>query len=478
MRKFLRKAVVFALTTAIAFTYLPVLSAANTDAIEWDGSARIRDGRSYFITERVRLTSDVVIPENSVLDVRRGGELVLDRGMTLMVRGGLEIKRGGILEINNAEVVVRRDAGLDIYGTVRQSEDAILNVAVGGKIVIYSRGRYTNNGTINISQDGIVNNNGSLRLTRTSEMTLTGTLNNHRGAEIINQGLLVITLRGAVSNSGSITTSRAGTVNNSGRITLHGGSSYENSGTEMHSDNAVFIDNSDDVVINLADYKFTAAILDDEERVEILGIDVSRWQGDIDWQRVAASGVEFAILRAAHGNIDSSRPMGEDRRFREYAEGALAAGINIGVYMYSYATTPAEARQEAEFLVRVIRDFEITYPVVYDIEEPTIHERMNRTENSALIRAFFEVIIEHGYYPMLYSYKSFFEDRVDQDILNTYAVWVAHWGVARTNYRYPYHMWQYTDKGRVSGIRGDVDLNISYYDFAAILRRHGLNNLR
>jgi GH25 family lysozyme M1 (1,4-beta-N-acetylmuramidase) len=482
MKNISKKAAVFALVAILALTYTPLIAAAQNDEAPtliseaWNGSTRLRSGRNYVVTDNIRLTSSLTVPEGASIDIRRGGGIILDSGMTLMIRGEFTVRTGGLLNMSDAEVIVRRGARLNVNGVLEQAEGTTLTAAVGSHIGVHRRGRISSDGAVSIMQDAVINNNGTLRLSRAAEMTLTGTLINHIGATVINQGIISITSRGTISNSGSISTSRAGTVSNDGRINLHSGSTYVNSGTAENTARSEIIDNRRLLAID--SYKFTAALLEGEQRTEILGIDVSFWQDDINWERVAASGVKFAMLRAGRGHISDIRPMIEDTRFREYAEGALAAGIDIGVYFYSYARTPAQARLEAEFLVGIIRDFEITYPVVFDIEEPTIHERMNRTENTALVRAFFEVIKTYGYFPMLYSYKSFLEDRIERDVLETYAVWVAHWGVRATNYRHPFHIWQYTDKGRVPGIRGDVDLNTSYYDFAEILRRHGLNNLR
>jgi GH25 family lysozyme M1 (1,4-beta-N-acetylmuramidase) len=191
--------------------------------------------------------------------------------------------------------------------------------------------------------------------------------------------------------------------------------------------------------------------------------------------KVAASDVEFVMIRAARGHISNARPMIEDTRFREYIEGAQAAGLDVGVYFYSYARSVNEARREAEFLVEVIGDLELTYPVVFDIEDP-IHERMSMELITAMVEAFFEVLMDNGFFPMLYSYKFFLETKIDPEVLDTYAVWLAQW-TSRPTYERAFHIWQYTDKGRVPGINGDVDLNISYIDFPAVLRKYGLNNL-
>ncbi|MCL2071654.1 MAG: glycoside hydrolase family 25 protein [Oscillospiraceae bacterium] len=213
------------------------------------------------------------------------------------------------------------------------------------------------------------------------------------------------------------------------------------------------------------------------------GIDVSRWQNDIDWEAVAQTRAEFVMLRAAVGSFESidtdeATPainlIAEDSRFREYIAGAQENGLEVGVYLYSYAKTVREIKREARFFVNLLSDFEITYPVALDMEE----ERGHYTdEPSEMAEAFLEIIMDAGYFPMMYSYKSWLENYLTPELRNDVAVWVAQLDAHSTTYHGDYFMWQYSHKGRVSGIDGDVDLNIAYRDFADYIRRTGLNNL-
>jgi GH25 family lysozyme M1 (1,4-beta-N-acetylmuramidase) len=467
MKRALKKAAMFFTATIIALTYLPIISAASSEIVEWNGRSRLQSGVTYVIHDRIRLAADLVIPEGVIVEVRRDGALLLGRGMTLTINGALMVRYGGVLEIIDGDIDVRRPGLLSINGTFEQPADSVVNLSGGTALDVHNRGRYAVAGVLNILAGAEARNRGLLEFAEGSAVTLRGDLISYSGASLI--------------------IARGGAVRNDGTFTLLGGSEFINSGTLRNSARGVFTDKSHEYPDEaeaaeprlppvLESYHFTTAILADEPRVELRGIDVSFWQGDIDWERVAASDVDFAILRAGRGEISASRPMTEDVRFREYIEGAQANGIDVGVYFYSYALTPAEARAEAEFLVSIISDYEITYPIVFDLEDP-IHERLSRAQNSAIVDAFFEVLKAHGYFPMLYSYKNFLEDRIEQRILDTYAVWVAHWHVRSTNYIHPYHIWQFTDSGAVAGINGGVDLNISYYDFPEILRKHGLNNL-
>jgi len=185
------------------------------------------------------------------------------------------------------------------------------------------------------------------------------------------------------------------------------------------------------------------------------------------------------MMRAAVGSyVDRNgvrQPTGVDVRFREYIAGAQENGLDVGVYFYSYAQTVGEIREEAHFLVELLRDYQITYPVALDMEE----ERGYYLDDpSDMAEAFLQIIADAGYLPMMYSFKSFLENYISQEVRSKYAIWVAHIDVSATNYNGNYYMWQYSWKGRVSGITGDVDLNIGYRDFAAYIRKHGLNNLK
>lgn len=203
------------------------------------------------------------------------------------------------------------------------------------------------------------------------------------------------------------------------------------------------------------------------------GIDVSRWQGDIDWEAVSETRADFVILRAAVGAVDDE-PISIDSRFREYIKGAQEHQLEVGVYFYSYAKTVTEIRKEARFLVNLLSEFEITYPVALDMEEEHKHYKDDPGE---MAEAFLEIIMDAGYFPMLYSYKSWLEGYLIRETCREVTIWVAQLDSPSTTYGGNYYMWQYSHTGSVSGIEGDVDLNIAFRDFGEYIRRVGLNNL-
>lgn len=187
------------------------------------------------------------------------------------------------------------------------------------------------------------------------------------------------------------------------------------------------------------------------------GIDVSRHQGAIDWAKVKATGVQFAIIRAGYGKYAYQ----EDPCFTDNIEGAYNAGIPVGVYWYSYADTVAEAKQEAEVCLTVIKPYKdmITLPVFFDQEyEPAILAAGNSIRTQCCV-AFIQVIEAAGYKAGLYGSQDWLDNKIDDSqIPETATVWVAQYGNECT-YKGRYTIWQYTSSGKVNGISGNVDLN-------------------
>ena len=203
------------------------------------------------------------------------------------------------------------------------------------------------------------------------------------------------------------------------------------------------------------------------------GIDVSKFQGVIDWKKVKTSGVEFAMLRAGYGWDNDSQI---DERFAANAQGARAAGVPFGAYHYSYALSAADAAKEARFFLRILSGLKPEYPVAFDFEEPSAL-RLPKEQQLAIIEAFLGEVEGAGYYGMLYASASTLtalRQYAPQRIAK-YDCWVAHVGVSKPAYSGPYGMWQYTWKGVVDGIKGDVDMDYAYKDYPAIIKAAGLN---
>ena len=197
------------------------------------------------------------------------------------------------------------------------------------------------------------------------------------------------------------------------------------------------------------------------------GIDVSEWQAEIDWPAVAADGIEFAIIRCAYRGYGSGNLI-QDAMFQQNIEGALAAGLDVGVYVYSQAITEEEAREEARLAVEMCRGYDLTYPIVFDWEYAGAPSaRTNNTSREALTSfalAFCDEVESLGYTPCVYSYCSLSYHNYDLAALNDYYMWLAGY-YEEPEFFYHYDMWQYTSSGSVAGIEGNVDMNLSFVEF-------------
>lgn len=185
------------------------------------------------------------------------------------------------------------------------------------------------------------------------------------------------------------------------------------------------------------------------------GIDISHWQGEIDWKQVARNDIKFVML--------GTRYQGEvDPQFHTNAQGAVDAGLKLGAYIYSYALTVEEAEAEADFILDLIKDYPISYPVAFDIEDSS-QTSLAPTQVSAMINAFCKKIEDAGYYPLVYANDYWLANRIDLSQLN-YDVWVARYEV-KHDFEAPV-MWQATSTGSVDGISGNVDIDFQYKDFS------------
>lgn len=194
------------------------------------------------------------------------------------------------------------------------------------------------------------------------------------------------------------------------------------------------------------------------------GIDVSKFQGDIDWQTVRQSGVEFVILRLGIRGYGSGE-MKMDDRFYENYQGATAAGIKVGVYFFSAAISEEEAREEADYVIDAIRDCRIDMPVVFDTE-PILYDdartdQLTPDQVTAFAAAFCDRIRSAGYDPMIYTNAKRFTTVLHLEKLEAYDKWLADYREA-PDYPYAFKMWQFTEKGTVPGISGNVDIDLFF----------------
>ncbi len=201
-------------------------------------------------------------------------------------------------------------------------------------------------------------------------------------------------------------------------------------------------------------------------------IDVSKWQGTINWATVKNAGVSHAMIRAGYGN--SVRQI--DPQFKRNTAQCIALGIDWGVYWYSYATSPEMARQEARCCLQTIKGLKPTMPVAYDIEyEPGILALDNATR-TAMVKAFLSEIETAGYYGILYASRDFIANKLNYKELAQYDVWCAQYG-SRCTCPLPFGIWQYSSSNPlgIPGYGASLDCNHVYKDYPAIIQSAGLN---
>lgn len=194
-----------------------------------------------------------------------------------------------------------------------------------------------------------------------------------------------------------------------------------------------------------------------------LGIDVSRWNKEIDWEKVKADGIEFAIIRCGYRGATSGSLV-LDAMYEANIRGAIEAGIPVGVYFFTQATSEVEAVEEASMVISLIEDYDVDYPVFLDSESAGGNGRADRLEaeeRSRYHKAFLETIASAGYETGVYASKNWLNNRLDMTQLSQYKVWLAEYADAPTYEEY-YDMWQYTSKGTVDGIETRVDLDLSF----------------
>ena len=210
----------------------------------------------------------------------------------------------------------------------------------------------------------------------------------------------------------------------------------------------------------------TASYMEGTEKEAKKGIDVSTFQGDINWKKVKNDGIDFAIIRLGFRGYESGKIV-LDSKFEDNIKGSLKAGLDTGVYFFTEAVNEKEAIEEAEFVIENLKDYKITMPVVLDVEESANKEKTRTREVTAEQRtknviAFCEKIKAAGYDVMIYGNLKSFMVMMDFEQLEIYDKWFAY-------YRYPFHfpykikMWQYTSSEKIAGIDGKTDVNLMFY---------------
>ena len=201
------------------------------------------------------------------------------------------------------------------------------------------------------------------------------------------------------------------------------------------------------------------------------GIDVSKYNGSIDWKKVKKDGIEYAMIRVGYRSYGANSKLYKDPKFDENVKGALNAGIKVGVYFYSQAITRAEANEEADFVVDQIRKYNITLPVAIDFEYASTssgatgrlyNANLSKKNATNVCKGFCSSVKAEGYVPMVYANKSMLLNHLNADELSDrYMIWISNY-TTETSYTGAYSVWQYSSKGSVDGVSGNVDCNFWY----------------
>ena len=199
-----------------------------------------------------------------------------------------------------------------------------------------------------------------------------------------------------------------------------------------------------------------------------LGIDVSRYNGNIDWNAVKNSGVSYVIIRCGYRG-SASGALVEDSAFRKNIQGASNAGLKVGVYFFTQAVNEVEAVEEASMVLSLIKGYNLTYPVFLDVEVTSGNngraDHISVDTRTAVCNAFCQTIQNSGYKAGIYANKTWLTTHINTPALTGYKIWLAQYAAAPSYSRTKYDMWQYSSKGKVAGISGNVDFNISYLGY-------------
>lgn len=199
------------------------------------------------------------------------------------------------------------------------------------------------------------------------------------------------------------------------------------------------------------------------------GIDVSQWNGNINFDKVKAAGIDFVIIRAGYGRTATQK----DPYFEQNYKGAKAAGLKVGAYWYSYAVSAADAKAEAAACMSIIKGKQFEYPIYFDLEEQSQFAK-GTLFCSSLVRAFCDTLNAAGFYSGLYISRSPLQSYITADIKNKYPLWVAEYNSV-LNYSGKYGMWQNSGLGKINGINGAVDTDFGYVDYPTIIKNGGYN---
>ncbi len=447
-----------------SITAMPALAYEHRP-YEWDGVTPLAENMTYYITESVVVNGSFTLPESSEIKIQSGAGISIPYGSSLSLSGDMTVEKGAGAVVSGS-LEVSDGADFSVYGYLAAGGKSLLNLK--GNMFLNKGSSASLDGETNLAQAGSFSSLGNVfiggKLTTRSDfnvydgaVTVTGSAD--FGGDTDLSGLFRIADGADILNSGELV------LNENCRYFLEG--YFANLQSGFVTDNRKLYDESSTDASRLALYSTTTPLK---------GIDVSVWQGDIDWQKVKQDGIDFAIIRSSRGPISEELPMTNDENFHQNMLGAVQNDIPVGVYHYCYGETIEQVREEANFVLSLVEGYDLKYPIIFDIEDEWyIKQGYTRKELTDMTIAFCEVIKDAGYIPMVYSYASFFDAHLDMQELAEYPVWVAHVGVDVPDHDGLYFLWQYSWEGNVDGIEGNVDMDYSYLDFAKYTEQFSLN---
>lgn len=438
----------------------------------WTGSEPLKEDTNYYIDGIVKISKDksVTLPAGSRMVLCSGAELQIFVGGSFRLCGDMLIEPNAGVTVSGT-FSVGAGSLLEVYGKFSSTKSSTVKIsskfsAVGDSVTVFG-------GKVYVYRTGVYSGGNRTTLSADSDVKITGEWHIPENAKLFVKGQFSVTVSGNVRQNGILYLYSK--IVNSGHYTLAYKSEYYKTTV------AVFGVTKSGTVIDErglyppdADSGGNSGGFDDFEEVEWFGIDISRYQGAIDWNAVKSSGVEFAFIRASIGDGAAPRS-GEDILFRHNAAKALEAGLKVGAYHYLWAESVEEAIAEAKFFVKTIEPYALDFPVVLDFEDPT-QENLGKAKLTAIAKAFLDEVKAAGYYPMIYANKNWMVNYLDMNKLSDYEVWLAEWRSAPT-YSGNFGVWQFSSRGKVSGINGDVDLNLCYRNYYKIIKEGGYNHL-
>lgn len=442
-----------------------------TGYTRWTGKTKLAANTNYYIDSRVKIAKEqtFTLPKDSRLVLCEGANLQIYLGGKLQIRGNMVVEPKAKMTISGTFSVLA-ESGFENYGTITSTKSSVTNIS--SEFIARDKSTSIFGGKINVYKNGIFINYGKTTLAKGSETRVTGEWQTPGGGQLFIKGYFAVTISGRATQAGYL--SLSGEFINSGVLIFEKTVQYyKTKGSRFAvSKSSRLIDYRREFATgttNPGDKDDNNKGDDNSTDVGAKGIDVSSWQGIIDWYAVKRSGVEFAMIRSSFSDDRV------DNTFAYNVTEAAEAGVHVGVYHYCYATSVEEAKREARFFIETISPYKIDFPVVLDFEDPS-QSHLGKKKLTAIAKAFLDELKNAGYYAMMYSYKLWLTDSVDMSSLSEYEVWLAEWNSVPT-YAGKYGMWQYSSKGIVSGIDGYVDLDLCYKDYSKIIREGGYNHL-